>query len=117
MSPGDLNRPRLKLGARPLEAVITVAHSLGGERWEAHVVLTVGSRKDDCCWTRVLKDDALEGRQTRWIQVFDDLHDSCRVEPIESGIAVYERSVQQLHARPRRLVHLLESQTTRGGLE
>ena len=88
MGRGDLSRPRLKLGARPLEAVITVAHPLGGERWEAHVVLTVGSREDDGCWTRVLKDDALERRQTRGIQVFDDLHDGCRVESLESGITL-----------------------------
>src|SRR5438034_10175905 len=80
MGRGDLSRPRLKLGARPLEAVITVAHSLSGERWEAHVVLTVGRREDDGWWTRVLKDDALERRQTRGSRGFGDLHPRCRAE-------------------------------------
>ena len=65
----------------------------------------------------MLEDDTLEGRQPRRVQVLDNLHDRRRVESVEARIAVDEGPVQQLDACTRRLVHLLQSQTTRGGLE
>ena len=78
MGRSDALGPRLKLGSRPLKAVIAVPHAAGRERREAHVVFAVRCGDHDRCRTRVLEDDPLEPCEARRIQVFDDLDDRFR---------------------------------------
>src|SRR5713226_9470554 len=79
--------------------MIAQAKPTGRQPVVPDVILAVWRRQNDRLWLGLLEEDALESREPRRVQVFDDLDDGRRVEPREPAVAVHERAMDQLEAR------------------
>src|SRR5262245_47295077 len=64
--------------------------------FELHVVLAVRRSHDHKGRPRRLEQHALESREPRWIEMFDDFNYGRRVEAFDAVVAVDQRSVQQV---------------------
>src|SRR5579862_240748 len=87
---GHVSSPALELFPSPFEAVILVPELAGGGRFEAYVVLRIRCGDDDGVRLRVLENNSLEGRQTRRIEVLDDLNRSCSFKSGEALVLIHE---------------------------
>lgn len=109
--------PVAELRAGPFEAVITVAHRLGGQGVEAHVVVDVRGADDDGRGCGTAEDAALESGQPRRVDVFDHLHQHDRVEAGQPVVAVGQRRLKDPEPGPLPLAHAVEPEEARGPLE
>src|SRR5438067_1809377 len=92
---GEAPAPVLELLARPLEAVVPVAETAGGQALPADVVLRVRSGYDHRLRSREFEKRSLEGGEPGRVEVLDDLHYRGRVEAFQPPVTVSERPVEQ----------------------
>ena len=62
---------------------------------EPDVVLNVRCRHHNRSWPGELEYHALEGRESRRVQMLDDLDHRCCIEPRQPVVAIHQRSVNE----------------------
>lgn len=70
----------------------------GGERFKDRVVLSIWGSNHRMCWLGEFKEDALERRQARRIQMFDNLDNSCCLKSREPLVSIHQRSMHKTNA-------------------
>ena len=78
------------------------------KRLEDRVVFGVRSGQHDVLRSREFEDDALEGGESRRIEVFDDLDDGGGVKAVETLIPIGQRTLNQLDATALTLRQLIK---------
>src|SRR5690242_6574324 len=87
--PGCRLCPIAELLPRPLETVIGMAELAGGKRLPHYVVLAIRRRQHHRTRLGELEQHALEGRQPRRVEMFDDLDNSGGVEAFEPFVSIH----------------------------
>lgn len=80
--------------------MIGMAELSGGQTLPLRVEFSVWRRHHDGFGVSELKQHSLEGRQTWWIEMFNDLDHGSSVEAGQSSISVDQRSVNQFDPFP-----------------
>jgi len=106
-----------ELPARPLEPMIPVTKAPGRQRFKLGVVLHVGRGHDHGRRPGKFEQDSFERRQSRLVEMFDDLHDRRRVEAAQALVAITERAVDELDPLALPLGQAIEVQTLAGDLQ
>jgi len=91
---GDFLGPGFELGAGPFEAVVAVTELAGLHGFEEDVVFDIGRGDDDVSGACAFEDDAREGVESGWVEVFDDFDEGRDVVIDEAGIAIDEGALE-----------------------
>ena len=80
------------------------------ERLKDRVVFCVRRSQHDVLRSRKFEDDALKGRESRRIEMLDDLDDGGCFKPVEALVAIGQRPLNQLNPTALPFRQLVKSQ-------
>src|SRR5260370_12141400 len=87
------------------------------ERLKDRVVFRVRSSEHDMLRSREFEDDALEGSESRRMEVFDDLDDGGGFKVVETLISIGQRPLNQLNPTALPFGQLVKTEAFLRGLK